>query len=114
MLEGHASYTLGIPETAVCKDRSAKSVLIVPRSIVSRFNAPKTVVTDNAKEFISSEVVTWLNLVGAGKVQTPEFYPQPKGIVERMVQTIKCGFLLLLFSFVLEGLIHCRMKASLY
>ena len=79
----------GWPEAVLCKDRSSETVLRVLRTLFARFGVPRVVVTDNAKEFVSTEVVEWLNHIGAEKLQTPEYHPRSNGLVERMVQTVK-------------------------
>ena len=79
----------GWPEAFLCKNRCASSVLRILKSVFARFGVPLMLVTDNAKEFISEDVVVWLRKIGCEKVQTPQYSPRSNGCVERMVQTIK-------------------------
>ena len=58
-------------------------------SVFSKFGVPLMLVTDNAKEFISEEVIVWLRRIGCEKIQTPQYSPRSNGCVERMVQTVK-------------------------
>jgi hypothetical protein len=79
----------GWPEAFICRDRSSLTVKNVLQSTFARFGVPNVVVSDNAKEFISEDIVRWLNGVGAESVQTPQYHSRSNGLVERMVQTIK-------------------------
>ena len=79
----------GWPEAFICKDRSSKTVKMVLQSVFARFGVPSFLVNDNAKEFISNDVILWLKHVGTSPVQTPHYHPSSNGQVERMVQTLK-------------------------
>ncbi len=79
----------GWPEAFVCKDRSSTTIRRILQSVFGRFGVPIQVVSDNAQEFISDELVTWLERVGATTICTPHYHPASNGLVERMVQTIK-------------------------
>ncbi len=46
-------------------------------------------VADNAKEFISEEVLSWIPKVGGECQFSPQYHAQSNGLVERMVQTVK-------------------------
>lgn len=79
----------GWPEAFICQDRSTATVKKVLQSTFARFGIPNMLVTDNAKEFISEDIIQWLEKVGAKAVQTPQYHASSNGLVERMVQTIK-------------------------
>ena len=79
----------GWPEAMICRDRSSESVLKIFRSIFAIFGVPISVVTNNAREFISEEVIKWLHKVVAKTIQSPQYHLQSNGLAERMVQTIK-------------------------
>ena len=53
---------------------------------------PLNVVIDNAKEFRSDKLTSWLKNLAAKVVYTPEHHPQSNDCVVRMVQTIKRSF----------------------
>ena len=79
----------GWVEAMRCQDRSSEAVMQILRAIFARFGVPVSIVTDNAKEFISEEVMTWIHKIGARAIQCPQYHPQSNGLAERMVQTIK-------------------------
>jgi hypothetical protein len=79
----------GWPEAFVCRSRSSSTVLKCLKCVFARFGVPRVLVSDNAKEFISEDVVCWLKNIGCEKVQTPQYSARSNGVVERMVQTVK-------------------------
>ena len=79
----------GWPEAFVCLDRSSHPVKRVFQSLFARYGVPQQIVTDNAKEFIASDLLQWLSKVGAEALQTPQYHSCSNGLVERMVQTLK-------------------------
>ena len=72
-----------------CKDRSSSSVIACLEVVFTRFGPPETVVSDNAKEFVSSELNCWIQAQGATKTESPPYFPQSNGRAERAVQTVK-------------------------
>ena len=52
---------------------------------------PHTLVSDNAKEFINDKVVTWLQVQGCTKLESPTYNPRSIGLAELAVQTVKEG-----------------------
>jgi hypothetical protein len=81
----------GWPEAYLVKDRSVISTVDVLRSIFSRLGVPFTLVTDNASEFCSEDLLSWLNKIGCRPYKSPPYHPQSNGIAERIVRTIKTG-----------------------
>ncbi|XP_065224345.1 uncharacterized protein K02A2.6-like [Planococcus citri] len=57
----------------------------------SRFGNPTVLISDNAPQFVSSEMSTYLRSIGVKHVTSPPFHPQSNGQVERYVQTVKNG-----------------------
>ena len=57
--------------------------------VFTRFGIPMTIVSDNAKEFNSSDIVEWLKRLGCSKVNSPAYHPRANGYAERAVQTVK-------------------------
>ncbi len=72
-----------------CQAGQKRPTVKIKQCIFSKFGIPKRVVTDNAKEFVSDDVIRWLNNMGAVKIQTLEYNLSSNGAVERMVQTVK-------------------------
>ena len=79
----------GWPEVIKVKDRSAETTVNALRVVFSRQGIPLTLVSDNAAEFCSNELESWLLKVGCRPYKTPPYHPQSNGIAERMVRTIK-------------------------
>ena len=76
-------------EAFLCPDRSTKSVIKSLRTVFTRFGIPYYVVSDNAKEFVASDLSIWLNAQGCSKIETPTYNPQSNGLAERAVKTVK-------------------------
>jgi len=84
------SYS-GWPEVVRVSNRSAENVTHVVRTIFARNGVPKTLVSDNAREFCDESMCKWLRKIGCNPMKTPPFHPQSNGVAERMVATIKLG-----------------------
>ncbi len=76
-------------EATLCKNRSAESVINALVNLVSRFGAPKCLVTDNGAEFTSEAVNTWCSANGIQKTESPPYHSESNGQAERAVQTVK-------------------------
>ena len=72
-----------------CRDRSSEIIIKCLRTVFARFGIPELVVSDNAPEFTSNELIRWLNAIGANKMESPPYFPQANGSAERAVQTVK-------------------------
>ena len=72
-----------------CRDRTSETVIKCLRAVFSRFGVPELIVSDNAQEFVSEAFNTWLNAIGASKMETPPYFPRANGSAERAVQTVK-------------------------
>ena len=83
--------TSGWLEAAVCRDRRTNTVIEHLRAIFARFGVPFCVVTDNAPEFTSEQLSSWLSTIGCRLLHSPEYRPQANGAAERMVRVIKDG-----------------------
>ena len=75
------------------RDRSSKLVIECLRTVFTRFGVADTLVSDNAKEFVSQDVNTWLQLQGTKKVESPLYFPRANGLAERAVKTVKNGLM---------------------
>ena len=71
------------------QDRTTEFVIKCLRAVFTRFGIPCTVVSDNAKEFISDRINQWLKCQGVQKIESPIYFPKANGVAERAVQTVK-------------------------
>lgn len=76
-------------EAFPCKDRSTDNVIRSLRTVFTRFGVPELLVSDNAPEFVSAPLLSWLRINGIKKLESPTYYPQANGAAERAVQTVK-------------------------
>ena len=79
----------GWPEAVQVPSKSTSCVLKVLRAIFARNGVPKVLVCDNAAEFKSEELRSWLQLIGCRMVNSPPYFPQSNGQAERLVRTLK-------------------------
>ena len=76
-------------EAFLTKERSTNTVIKCLRTVFTRFGIPKLLVSDNALEFTSDELVLWLNNQGTEKRESPPYFPRANGTAERSVQIVK-------------------------
>jgi len=75
-----------------CADRSLTTVKRCLSRLFGFFGLPRTVVSDNAPEFIA--LANWLSGMGTKLVLSPPYSPSSNGQAERAVKTIKNAILL--------------------
>ena len=80
-------------EAFLTKDRTTETVIKCLRTVFTRFGIPKLLVSDNALEFTSADLVTWLNNQGTEKRESPPYFPKANGLAERSVQIVKKALL---------------------
>lgn len=78
-------------EAALCRNRQVETVIDQMRAVFARFGVPLTVVADNAPEFSSIELRSWLTNIGCRLLHSPEYRPSSNGQAERMVKVLKDG-----------------------
>jgi hypothetical protein len=76
-------------EAKLCPNRETDSVIACLSALFGVFGIPKTVVSDNAKEFVSDALSSFLKANGCEKIESPVYSPQSNGIAERAVRTVK-------------------------
>ena len=62
------------------------------RTVLTRFGAPESVVTDNGPQFIGMEFEQFCERNGIRHIKVAPYYPASNGLAERAVQTFKQGF----------------------
>ena len=83
IVDASTNYIDAIP----CPNRSNLTVKRCLSRIFSLFGYPKTVVSDNAPEFLALR--NWLERQGVNVKNSPTYHPQSNGQAERAVGTIK-------------------------
>ena len=69
--------------------RTSDVVIKFLRTVFTRFGMPRCLVSDNATEFVSHEITSWLANQGIRKVESPPYNPSSNGLAERGVKTVK-------------------------
>lgn len=101
-------------------NRSTVTVINCLRTVFTRFGIPKLLVSDNAPEFISDDLLTWLSNQGTDKRESPPYFPKSNGLAERSVQTVKKAMMAWTIhkthqnfsSFLQRILFHHRISSS--
>lgn len=72
---------------------SITSATIIDRlkEIFSTFGAPNTIVSDNGRQLISSEMECYLAEEGIKHITSPPYHPSSNGLAERFIRTMKVG-----------------------
>ena len=70
-------------------NRTSQTVKVYFSQIFARFGIPRTLVSDNGTEFVSSDLKQWCESLGIKKMESPVYHPRANGIAERAGQTMK-------------------------
>ena len=76
-------------EASLKASRATDVVISALSEWCSRFGVPKFFVTDNAPEFVSTELNKWCAANGIEKKESPPYHAASNGSAERAVQTVK-------------------------
>ncbi|XP_052748504.1 uncharacterized protein K02A2.6-like [Galleria mellonella] len=68
---------------------TSQSLILNLKKVFSRFGLPKTIVTDNATTFTSSEFGKFCDVNGITHILSPVYSPQSNGLAENAVKTCK-------------------------
>lgn len=84
-------YFTRLIEAIALKDATKTSVVEFLDNIVTRFGAPSTIKSDNARAFIGSHIYSWVVLVDHGIYisNSSNYYPQGDGLVESSNKNLK-------------------------
>ncbi len=58
-------------------------------NFITVYGTPRTILTDQGKNFKSSEILEFCNLFRIHKIRTTFYHPQSNGLCERFNQTLK-------------------------
>ncbi|XP_052749157.1 uncharacterized protein K02A2.6-like [Galleria mellonella] len=81
---------------------TSQSLILNLKKVFSRFGLPKTIVTDNATTFTSSEFGKFCDVNGITHILSPVYSPQSNGLAENAVKTCK--------RFIKNALKDCSIK----
>ena len=79
-------YIALIPLRSTGSNKIIKTLLSI---WISTFGFPSTILTDNAPNFTSSEMEMFCRMYNIKKENSPPYYPQGNGIIERAFRTSK-------------------------
>ncbi|XP_062517623.1 uncharacterized protein K02A2.6-like [Corticium candelabrum] len=82
-------YGSHFPEVLPLEDTMAKDVINKLMEVFSRFSVPSVLVSDNGLQFIASEMNHFLKQLGIQHVKASPWYPQSKGMVERLHRVLQ-------------------------
>lgn len=85
IIDAYTKWLEVFPLTSTC----SQTVITVLRSTFARFGLPLTLVSDNAKYFVSEEFSTFLRNNNITHITSPPFHPSSNGAAENSVKTIK-------------------------
>lgn len=76
------------PEVAIMKSTTEKRIEILGE-MFSHFGSPMQLVSDNGPQFVSQEMVTFLQANGVQHIKSAPYHPATNGLAERFVQRMK-------------------------
>ena len=76
-------------EALPAENRTWQTVKVHLSQIFTRLGIPRTLVSDNGPEFVSSDQKQWCESIGIKKMESPIYHPRGNEIAERAVQTMK-------------------------
>jgi transposase InsO family protein len=78
--------TSGWLEAAVCRNHRTETIIEHLRAIFAQFGASFCLVSDNAQEFVSTQLPSWISAAGCQLMHSPEYRPQSNRLAKRMVR----------------------------
>ncbi|XP_057691299.1 uncharacterized protein K02A2.6-like [Corythoichthys intestinalis] len=84
-IDAHSKW----PEVAIMKSTTSEKAIEKLGEMFSRFGAPAQLVSDNGPQFVSKEMVEFLQANGVQHIKSAPYHPATNGLAERFVQTLK-------------------------
>ena len=79
----YIDYYSSYPEACVLKEITSRKVIKALADIFSRFGYPEEIVSDNGKQFTSSEFEAFLKSCGIKHIRVSPYYARSNGKLER-------------------------------
>ncbi|UYV83546.1 K02A2.6-like [Cordylochernes scorpioides] len=76
-------------EIVIIKDITRRTIIGHLREIIARFGLPEILVTDNGRQFVSSEFEEFTTMNGIRHTKTSPYNPSTNGLAERYVREFK-------------------------
>ena len=80
-------------EVCVMSTTTSTAIISALRSVFARFGLPSIIVSDNARNFTSSEFEQFLSVNGVKHMVSSPYHPSSNGLAERAVQSFKNSML---------------------
>ena len=93
-------------EVRIMKSTTSSAIITTLCSIFAQFGLPSIIVTDNARNFTSTEFESFLNRNGIKHLSSPAYHPSSNGLAERAVQSFKQSLLKLTTGSIEEKVSH--------
>ncbi|XP_057695377.1 uncharacterized protein K02A2.6-like [Corythoichthys intestinalis] len=84
-IDAHSKW----PEVAIMKSTTSEKAIEKLGEMFSRFGAPAQLVSDNGPQFVSKEMVEFLQANGVQHIKSAPYHLATNGLAERFVQTLK-------------------------
>ena len=85
LIDAHSKWI----EVELMSSTTSSAIISILRKIFARFGLPTTIVTDNGRNFVSSEFNEFLHRNGIKHLMSAPYHPSSNGLAERAVQTFK-------------------------
>ena len=85
VVDAHSKW----PEVLIMKSTTSQSTIEALRSLFGRYGLPEQLVSDNGRQFTSSEFMQFMRANEIKHIRSPAYHPASNGQVERFVQTMK-------------------------
>jgi len=88
MIDYFSSY----PFAVVIKDISSTAVIEVLERVFSEHGFPDGIVTDNGRQFVSTQFTKYLHMAGVTHIRSSPYFPKSNGKIERFHRFLKKSF----------------------
>ena len=88
IIDCFTKYAVAVPHP---DQSSSVIILAIIGNLIKVYSAPRSILTDQGRNFETSEFLKFCNLFKIHKLRTTSYHPQSNGICERFNLTLKSG-----------------------